>query len=71
MKRLFFVFLMPLLLFGKDIFVILPLSLLFLFIYSFTQATTPRYRVDQAFKVNFLVMILALIDFIIIMKGIL
>ena len=70
LKRLFFVFLMPLLLFGKNIFMILPLSLLFLFIYSFTQATTPRYRVDQAFKVCFLIMVLALIDFIIIMRGI-
>jgi len=70
LKRLFFVFLMPMLLFSKDIIMILPLSLLFLFIYSFTQATTPRYRVDQAFKVCFLIMILALIDFIIIMRGI-
>ncbi len=43
LKRLFFVFLMPMLLFGKNIFIILPLSLLFLFIYTFTQATTPRY----------------------------
>lgn len=71
LKRLFFVFLMPMFLFGKDIFMILPLSLLFLFIYSYTQATTPRYRVDQAFKVCLLIMILALIDFILIMRGIL
>ncbi len=71
LKRLFFVFLMPMLLFGRNIFIILPLSLLFLFIYSFTQATTPRYRVDQAFIICFFIMILALVDFILITRGIL
>jgi formate hydrogenlyase subunit 4 len=70
LKRLFFVFFMPLLLFGKNIFFILPLSLLFLFIYTYCRVTTPRYRVDQAFKVCFLIMILALIDFILISRGI-
>ncbi len=70
LKRLFFVFLLPLLVFGKNIYMILLWSIIFLFIYTLAQTTTSRYRVDQAFKVYFIVMIFALLDFILIMRGI-
>jgi len=71
MKRLFFVFLMPFLLFGKDLIIILPMSIIFLFIYTFLRATTPRYRVDQAFKIYAIVMFIVLIEFVLLMRGIL
>jgi formate hydrogenlyase subunit 4 len=71
MKRLFFILLMPMLLFGRNLFVMIPMSFVFLFIYVLSQATTSRYRVDQAFNIYFYVMILVLIDFILIMRGIL
>ena len=70
MKRLFFIFLLPFLLFGRNLAILIPASIIFLFIYALAQATTSRYRVDQAFKVYFYVMILVLIDFILIMRGI-
>ena len=70
MKRLFFILLLPMLLFGRDLIIMIPASLLFLFFYVLAQATTSRYRVDQAFKIYFYVMILVLIDFILIMRGI-
>ena len=70
MKRLFFVFFLPLLFFSRDIVVLIPLSIIFLFIYGVCQATTSRFRVDQAFRFYFYVMIFALIEFILIMRGI-
>jgi len=66
MKRLFFIFLIPLLLFGRDLTVLIPLSIVFLFLYTLCQVTTPRYRVDQAFKAYFYVMIFVLIEFVLI-----
>jgi len=71
MKRLFFTLLIPMFFFGKNMTLILPMSILMLFIYTFTQATTPRYRVDQAFRVCLIFMVLALTDFILVMRGIL
>jgi formate hydrogenlyase subunit 4 len=70
MKRMFFVLFLPFLFFSRDILVIVPLSFVFLFLYGLCQATTSRYRVDQAFNVYFYVMIFALIEFILIMRGI-
>jgi formate hydrogenlyase subunit 4 len=70
MKRLFFVFFLPFLFFGRDILVLVPLSILFLFMYGLCQVTTSRFRVDQAFNVYFYVMIFALIEFILIVRGI-
>ena len=69
-KRLFFVFLLSLLLFGRDLLLLSIMSIIFLFIYTFLQATTSRYRVDQAFKVYVIVMIFVLIEFILVMRGI-
>jgi len=71
MKRLFFIFLVPFLLFGRDLIIILPMSIIFLFIYTFLRATTPRYRVDQAFKIYAIVMFIVLIEFILVLRGIL
>ncbi|MFQ6020401.1 MAG: respiratory chain complex I subunit 1 family protein [Candidatus Aenigmatarchaeota archaeon] len=65
MKRLFFVFLMPLLLFGRDILIIFLFSLIFLFVYTLIQVITPRYRLDQAFKVYFVIMFFVLLEFVI------
>ncbi|MFH0929411.1 MAG: complex I subunit 1 family protein [Candidatus Aenigmatarchaeota archaeon] len=70
-KRLFFVFLLPLLFFGRDIMILLPMSVLFLFMYGLAQATTSRFRVDQAFRFYFFVMFFVLVDFILIMRGVL
>lgn len=70
MKRLFFVFFLPMLFFGRDIMWLIPMSIVFLFAYGLCQATTSRFRVDQAFNVYFYVMIFALIEFILIMRGI-
>jgi formate hydrogenlyase subunit 4 len=70
MKRMFFILFLPMLLFGRDMIILIPMSIVFLFVYVLAQATTSRYRVDQAFKVYFYVMILVLIDFILIMRGI-
>ena len=61
---------MPLLLFGRDLVVIVPLSIVFLFAYTLCQATTSRYRVDQAFKVYIYVMIFVLIEFLLMIRGI-
>lgn len=70
MKRLFFVFFLPFLFFGRDIVLLIPFSIIFLFLYTLCQATTSRYRVDQAFHFYFYVMIFALIEFILILRGI-
>ncbi len=71
MKRLFFTFFIPFLIFGKNLTIILPSSFFFLFLYTFLQATTSRYRVDQAYKFYIVVMLLVLIEFVLIMRGIL
>ena len=70
LKRLFFLMFLPMLFFSRNILFILPISFVLLFIYAICQATTSRYRVDQAFNVYFYVMIFALIEFILIMRGI-
>ena len=70
MKRLFFLIFLPFLFFSSNILYIIPLSFAFLFFYGLCQATTSRFRVDQAFNVYFYVMIFALIEFILIMRGI-
>jgi len=46
------------------------MSIVFLFLYTLCQATTSRYRVDQAFKVYIYVMIFVLIEFVLLMRGI-
>jgi formate hydrogenlyase subunit 4 len=70
LKRLFFALLLPMLFFGKDIITLLPLSILFLFLYTLSQATTSRYRVDQVFKVYSIIMFLVLVEFILVMWGV-
>ena len=70
MKRLFFLIFLPFLFFSSSILVIIPLSFAFLFFYGVCQATTSRFRVDQAFNVYFYVMIFALVEFVLIMRGI-
>ncbi len=63
MKLTFFAFLAAFLLFGKigALYTFLA-SLFFIFLFSFSQATTPRYRVDQVFKLYIIILILALLD---------
>lgn len=71
LKRIFFAFLIPLLIFGRESFwMLFVFSIIFLFIFTVAQATTSRYRVDQAFNMYLIIMVLALIDFILISKGI-
>ena len=70
LKRLFFTLLLPMLFFGKNIFILLPMSFMFLILYTISQATTSRYRVDQVFKVYSIIMFLVLIEFIFVMWGI-
>ena len=70
LKRLFFTLFLPMLFFGNNMLIIIPMSLIFLFIYIVMQATTSRYRVDQAFKVYSIIMFLALVELIIVMWGI-
>lgn len=71
LKRLFFVLLLPMLFFGRDMMLLVPMSLLFLFMYAIAQATTSRYRVDQAFKFYFVVLFFVLVDFVLVVRGIL
>jgi formate hydrogenlyase subunit 4 len=70
LRRLFFTLFLPMLFFGKNIFILLPMSFLFLILYTISQATTSRYRVDQVFKVYSIIMFLVLIEFIFVMWGI-
>jgi formate hydrogenlyase subunit 4 len=71
MKRLFFIFFIPLVLFGRDLIIILPLSVAFLFLYTFLQATTSRYRVDQALNFYIVVLFLVLLEFVLVVRGLL
>lgn len=70
LKRVFFSFLLPFLFFGRDIVILIPLSIIFLFIYTMAQATTSRYRVDQVFKVYSIILFLVLVEFILVMWGV-
>lgn len=71
-KRLFFVLVVPFFLFGtQNLLLFAALTFVFLFIFTIAQATTSRYRVDQAFKVYLGVMFVVLIEFILISRGIL
>ena len=71
MKKLFYIMLLPLFLLGiHDFFLFIAAAFFFLFLFSYMQATTPRYRVDQGLKKYFILMILALFEFIRISWGI-
>ncbi|MEM0372837.1 MAG: complex I subunit 1 family protein [archaeon] len=70
LKRLFYVLLIPLLFFGLSnpaLYVAGGLAVLLCL--SFTQASTPRYRVDQTFTYLFIIMVIALIEFIRVVGG--
>ncbi len=70
MRRLFYVLLVPLLLFGlRSPFLYVTGGFFTLIGLSLSQASTPRYRVDQAFKSLFFIMIIALIEFIRVLSG--
>jgi NADH-quinone oxidoreductase subunit H len=65
LKLLFFVLLTTTLLFGKnDIFLFWMMSLFILFIFTFCQVTTCRYRMDQTFKILVFVLLLVVIEFV-------
>ncbi len=70
LKKLFFCLLLPMLFFSKNLFILIPMSLLMLVMYTISQATTSRYRVDQVFKVYSVIMFLVLIEFIFAMWAI-
>ncbi|MBN1159883.1 MAG: NADH-quinone oxidoreductase subunit H [Candidatus Diapherotrites archaeon] len=63
MKFLFFCVFIPFLLFGTgNMWLFALLVLLFVFIFTFSKVTTPRFRVDQVVQVYFVVLILAVIN---------
>ena len=65
LRLAFFVFLTTLLFFGfKDLLTFSIISLIMLFVLSFTQATTCRYRIDQTFKILIVVLFFAVIELI-------
>lgn len=69
-KKLFYVLLFPTLFVGTTNWVAFVLvALLVLFALAFSQVTSPRYRVDQAFDRLLIVMVIALIEFIRISWG--
>ena len=70
LKRLFFILLIPLLLFGlSNPILYTAIGLLTLLGLSYMQASTPRYKVNQTFKYLFIILIIALIELIRIMGG--
>lgn len=65
LKLTFFVFLMTLLFFGfKDLIRFAAISLITLFVLTFIQATTGRYRLDQIFKILIIVLFLSILELI-------
>ncbi|KYK35656.1 MAG: hypothetical protein AYK18_02725 [Theionarchaea archaeon DG-70] len=65
LKFTFFIFLINMLFFGfKDILIFFGISLVMLFLFTFLQATTCRYRLDQTFKLLIFVLLLAVIELI-------
>lgn len=65
LKFTFFILLITNLFFGfKDIVVFTIISLVMLFIFTFLQATTCRYRLDQTFNILIFVLLLAVIELI-------
>ncbi len=65
LKFTFFIFLITMLFFGfKDILIFSIVSLIMLFIFTFLQATTCRYRLDQTFNLLIFVLLLAVIELI-------
>ena len=65
LKSAFFIFLFTMLFFGfKDLLMFSIFSLIMLFVFTFTQATTCRYRVDQTFNLLMIVLLLVVIEFV-------
>jgi len=65
LKSAFFIFLLSMLFFGiKNIVMFSIFSLIMLFVFIFTQATTCRYRVDQTFNLLMIVLLLVVIEFV-------
>lgn len=71
MKKIFFAFIAAMLFVGtQNLLWFFLVFLIVYFIFIFSQATTCRFRVDQARKVYVIVLALALVDFILISRGI-
>ncbi len=65
LKFVFFIFLINILFFGfKDVLIFSLISLIMLFIFTFLQATTCRYRLDQIFNLLVFILLLAVIELI-------
>lgn len=65
LKFTFFIFLITMFFFGfKDVLIFSIVSLIMLFIFTFLQATTCRYRLDQTFNLLIFVLLLAVIELI-------
>ena len=65
LRLAFFVFLTTLLFFGfKDLLTFSIVSLIMLFVLTFTQATTCRYRMDQTLKILIIVLFFAVVELI-------
>ena len=65
LKFTFFIFLITMFLFGfKDVLIFSLTSLVMLFAFTFCQATTCRYRLDQTFNLLIFVLLLAVIELI-------
>jgi len=65
LKFTFFIFLITMLFFGfKGVLMFSIVSLIMLFIFTFLQATTCRYRLDQTFNLLIFVLLLAVIELI-------
>ena len=70
LKRLFFVLLIPLFLFGlANPILYTGMGVLTLLGLSYMQASTPRYKLSQTFKYLFIILIIALIELIRVMGG--
>ena len=65
LKSVFFIFLITILFFGfKDVLIFSLISLIMLFVFTFLQATTCRYRLDQTFNLLIFILLLAIIELI-------
>jgi len=65
LKSVFFIFLITILFFGfKDVLIFSLISLIMLFVFTFLQATTCRYRLDQTFNLLIFILLLAVIELI-------
>lgn len=65
LKRLFYILLWPFLFVGTGNWILFAISvIIMIFLFAYSLVTTPRYRVDQAFNALFVVLVVALLEFV-------